>query len=145
MLLINITFQCLVNFVEILIIKSCFFNCSPHTPSPTIDGVQNADLNHQIGFNDDNHLPKPIETFVSTNSNVHKTPLHSVLPDTVEPDLVLLKEILEGKNNDPLEIDEIVVNGGHSSPTKQTSAHSEPQPVQLNHDTYGECGSLIVI
>lgn len=60
----------------------------------------------------------------------------SFLPDTAEPDLYLLKEIIKGKTNDLTNVDEIVDDGQPSSPHKQTPPsgrpQSEPENVQDN-------------
>ncbi|KAK9058171.1 hypothetical protein SSX86_023011 [Deinandra increscens subsp. villosa] len=113
-------------------------NVNPHTPPPTIHGVEDPDPNHHLGSSDifinvDNVSPPEN---LRNYSNLQKSPLVSlVLPDMVEPDPELVKEIDNNNNNNSLSnLNDILDNAGPSSPPKPISpqefVHFEHDPVQ---------------
>lgn len=91
----------------------------------------------------------PLETLRIDNSNYQKSPpISSALPDTMEPDPVIVKEISESNNNAFSNLKDIPDNSGPLSPprqvTPQESVHSEHEndTVQDSFGTqplFGEC------
>ncbi|XP_076941714.1 sister chromatid cohesion 1 protein 3-like [Bidens hawaiensis] len=104
----------------------------PRTPPSKIQAVQ--DPNHHLESNNDTIMNDddvaPFENLRISTPILQKSPLVAILPDMVEPDLVLVNEISKSNNNDVTNINDIPDNGGPSSPPKQISQES----VHTEHD-----------
>ncbi|KAK1413349.1 hypothetical protein QVD17_35121 [Tagetes erecta] len=116
---------------------------NPHTPPPTVDGVQDLDPNNHLesNFIDEDDVA-PRETLRIHNSNHQKSPpVSSALPDTMEPDPVIVKAISEFNNIDSSNLKDIPDNSGPLSPLRQVTpqkiVHSENEN-DVVQDSFGQ-------